>query len=390
MTITLRPHQVEAVNNLGNGKVLWGGVGSGKTCTALAYYVKKEAPKKIYVITTPKKRDSLEWEEEALKMRIGTEESPPGIGTITVDSWNNVKKYVDVEDAFFIFDEQRVVGRGAWVKSFLKITLRNRWILLTATPGDDWMDYSAIFIANGFFKNITQFRREHVVYQRFSSFPQISHYIYEDVLLKYKNLVLVEMPYERHTTRHLVEVRTEYNKEMMKRVTNDRWNPYEDAPLKDVAEMFRCMRRIAYEDPSRIAAIRELLEEHPKLIIFYNFNYELELLRGLREVTNVAEWNGQRKEKIPDTDSWVYLVQYAAGAEGWNCVETNAIVFYSMTYSYKNYEQAQGRIDRLNSPFSDLYYYILMSGAYVERRIKTVVEQKEIFNERKYASEFGF
>lgn len=362
-------------------------MGSGKSLTALAYYVIRESPKHIYIITTAKKRDKLEWEGEAAKLSIGG--SVSAHGKLCVDSWNNIQKYIDVEDAFFIFDEQRLVGHGAWVKAFLKIAKNNRWILLSATPGDTWMDYAPVFIANGLYKNITQFKREHVVYFPHLKFPKIMRYLGVKTLQKYRNMLLVEMPYEKHTKRHVEYIKTGYNLDDFNRVYKDRWNIFNDEPIKDVAELFRCMRKVVATDDSRIAKIREILVEHPKVIIFYNFNYELEILRTLSSEVAVAEWNGHRKQPIPDADSWVYLVQYVAGAEGWNCVETDTVLFYSLTYSYKNFEQAQGRIDRLDTPFTDLYYYVFTSESLVDRALRDNLSAKKLFNENVFARENG-
>lgn len=385
--VELLPHQLEAVEKLSNGKILWGGVGTGKSLTVLAYYVKRESPKDIYVITTAKKRDSLEWEGEAAKYGIGTEADATLHGRIIIDSWNNISKHTEIEDAFFIFDEQRLVGSGAWVKSFQKIAKKNNWILLSATPGDTWLDYVPVFIANGFYKNATEFKREHVVYAPFSKYPKIVRYLSTAVLEKYRNIILVEMPYLKHTERFVQDVYVSYDNDNYNRVIKDRWNVYEDRPLKDVAEMFLVMRKVVNSDPSRIETLLELLDQHNKIIVFYNYNYELDMLRGLSDFVEVAEWNGHRKQPIPNTDKWLYLVQYVAGAEGWNCVETDAMVFFSMTYSYKNFEQAQGRIDRLNTPFSKLYYYILMSNATIDRAIREALKGKKLFNERVWAAE---
>jgi hypothetical protein len=153
--------------------------------------------------------------------------------------------------------------------------------------------------------------------------------------------------------------------------------------MKDVAEMFRVLRYITNTDPTRLSSVRTLMKTHPKLIVFYNFDYELELLRQLSDTAIVAEWNGHKHEEIPDSDSWVYLVQYIAGAEAWNCTATDAMCFYSLTYSYKNFEQAQGRIDRLDTPFSALFYYVLKSSALIDRMILNSLKQKKSFNERK-------
>lgn len=381
----LYPHQEEAVDKLRNGSVLCGGVGTGKSRTAMAYYFTREAPRDLFVITTARKRDSLDWADEAAKFGIGTTPEATLGGVLTVDSWNNIGKYTDVEGAFFVFDEQRVVGTGAWVKHFLKITKRNRWILLSATPGDTWLDYAPVFIANGFYKNITQFKREHVVYSSYAKFPKVERYLAEGKLVRLRNEILVDMPYVRHTTRHLHHVYVDYDEPLMNVSIKRRWNPLTNKPMKDAGELFRVMRMISNMSLSRLDAVHELLRKHTKLIIFYTFDYELEVLRTLASFTNVAEWNGHKHEEIPEGDRWVYLVQYQSGSEAWNCVETNAMCFYSLTYSYRLFEQAQGRIDRINTPFDDLHYYILRSDAAIDYAVWKALKNKRDFNEREFA-----
>jgi len=644
----LREHQRTALKKLANGKILWGGVGTGKSRVAVAYYLQNEAPKDVYVITTAKKRDSFDWQEEFYTVDIGPKSGPtatPGsqstrrssrdsvsgslyqhggsestdsevcsstlqhddteVGglekgssypwVVTVDSWNNIAKYADVKGAFFIFDEQRLVGSGDWTRKFLRIAKYNRWILLSGTPGDTWMDYIPVFIANGFYKNRTAFKRDHVVYNNFSKFPKVDRYIGVGKLVRLRSRLLVEMPYVRHTRRRHVEVPLPYDKEALHLVLKERWHVYEDRPLRDVGEMFSVMRRVVNSDPSRLEMVKELWKNHPKLIVFYNFNYELEILRSLSELSHysnrsigslhqtemhgcgsttsttisndgssirnctsrvsdsipigsnhniptssitdgtgrtysvarpgtiigserskkgsesclttlkdtslkqpiasssskprestafpknnhgstrstsltlpkmkpdgtsrdisstraissptalskecpsdsdrtstkqrmssrnggskdalhavdhgaskiwlpdttstgwhatdassvsIAEWNGHKHEPIPTTDRWIYLVQYIAGAEAWECIETDAMIMYSRNYSWKITEQAYGRIDRLNTPFKDLWYYDFTSDSMIDRAIGRSLKAKETFNEAKYMKMF--
>lgn len=380
--LQLRPHQEEAVERLSNGKVLVGGVGSGKSRAAVAYYLKNEAPKDIYVITTAKKRDSHDWDGEFAAVAVGRDLSIEG--KLTVDSWNNISKYRDVEDAFFIFDEQRLVGSGSWTTAFISIVRRNHWILLSATPGDTWLDYITVFIANGFYRNRTEFKRDHVIYNRYSKYPKVEGYLGVSKLVRLRNQILVEMPFERHTTRNRKDVKVSFDKDLFKRVWKDRWHVYENRPIRDVAELFLVMRKVVNSHESRLAHVKTLLSSHPRLIVFYNFNYELEILRTLGSCTNVGEWNGHRHDPIPDGDSWIYLVQYTAGSEGWNCIETNCTVFYSLTYSYKQFEQAHGRIDRLNTPYTQLYYYYFLSDSFIDRAVSAKLVQKKSFNQSSF------
>lgn len=403
--VDLYPHQLKAIGEMHNGCVLKGGVGTGKSRAAIYYYWTQVAkggvavnghgvwsparnPQDLYIITTAKKRDSLEWEAELPPFGLSIDgTSVKQDISIKVDSWNNIYAYKEVKDAFFIFDEQRLVGSGAWVKAFQQIAKANRWIVLSATPGDVWMDYAPIFVANGFYKNRTEFLRRHVVYNNFGDFPKIDHYVETRHLESLRHRVLVEMPYLRHTVRHVVPITVSYDRFLFDRVVKDRWHIYEDRPIKDIQEMFGLMRKVVNTDVSRYGMLMRLMEHHERLIVFYNFNYELDMLRVLANSTgrNVAEWNGHKHEEIPDSEQWLYFVQYTAGAEGWNCTSTDAMVFWSLNYSYKVREQAMGRIDRLNTPFTDLYYYVFRSSSAIDRAIAKAIAQKKLFNQMAYA-----
>lgn len=400
--IDLFEHQKNAVTKLKTGSILCGGVGSGKSLTAVLYYYTKECggefdrsvisemkkPKDLYIITTAKKRDTLDWNRECAIFAVSKDKTSSINGVqLVIDSWNNIKKYVDVKDAFFIFDEQRVVGSGVWVKSFIKITKQNNWILLSATPGDTWMDYVPVFIANGFYKNRTQFIRRHVVYNSFTKFPKIDRYVEIGRLEKLKRYVTVTMDYDKPTVTKRQTLWAKFDKEKFKLISEKRWNPYTDKPIKDIGELMFTMRRFVNSDPSRFAIIEDLIEKHRKLIVFYNFNHELDILRKFNDKPGilVAEYNGHKHEPIPDGEKWVYLVQYMSGGEGWNCIETNVIVFYSQNYSYRMMTQAAGRIDRLNTPFSTLYYYHVLSPSIIDRAILKALKNKKKFNEHKFA-----
>lgn len=379
MSVPLYDYQQDAVDRLRNGSILCGGVGSGKSRTSLAYYYKVARTKDLYIITTARKRDTKEWEDEVEPFNLKRK--------VTIDSWNNIGKYRDIVDAFFIFDEQRVVGYGAWVKSFLKITKANEWILLSATPGDTWQDYIPVFIANGFYRNKTEFAREHIIYSRFSKYPKIDRYVNEGKLLRLRRQILVTMDFKRKTVSHHEDVYVSYDIPLYKDVTRSRWDPYKNEPIPDASGLCYVWRKIVNTSEARQLALLEIFEKHPKLIIFYNFNYELDILKemfGVYDGVQVAEWNGHKHESIPTGPSWVYLVQYTAGAEGWNCITTDTIVFYSQNYSYKIRQQAAGRIDRLNTPYTDLYYYHLKSRSGIDLAISKALKEKKKFNESKY------
>lgn len=387
MKFQLYSYQEEAIDKLKNGSILCGSVGSGKSRTAIAYFLTKVCSScsttiPLYIITTARKRDTHEWEEEFKAF------DEIDLKLVSIDSWNNIKKYEKVKNAFFIFDEQRVIGSGSWVKSFLKITKSNQWILLSATPGDSWSDYIPVFIANGFYKNRTEFLERHAVYNYYTKYPTISRYLEPKRLVRLRDSILVKMNYIHEINKHSTTVRVDYDRVLYKRIWSDRWDIYEGKPIKTISKMCYLARKLINSDPSREEAVLEIVERHPKCIIFYNFDYELEILRNSSypEGTEIAEWNGKKHEPIPKGDKWVYLVQYTAGAEGWNCITTDTIIFYSLNYSYKITIQASGRINRLNTPYTDLYYYYLRCGASIDMGISTCLRKKKNFNESKFIS----
>ena len=377
------------MEKLKTGSILWGGTGSGKSLTAIGYYYIRvcenmEKPRDLYIITTAKKRDVKEWEGECGKYGIFTDsELSEGHVRLKVDSWNNIAKYIGVTGAFFIFDEQRVGGGKKWSDCFIKITKRNDWILLTATPGDKWEDYMSIFIANGFYRNKTEFRRRHFLYSTYKGFPEITRVVEEKHLYRLRNSVLVGMNYKKKTEQHHERVYIEYDVDRYFTVMKTRWNIFKDEPIEQTSQLCYVLRQVVNEDKRRMDAVEEILEKHPKAIIFYNYDYELEMLRGLE--CKKAEWNGHRHEQIPTGNRWVYIVQYFAGAEGWNCIETDTMIFFSESYSYKTMVQAAGRIDRMNTGYTDLYYYHLVTRSKIDLAIARALASKKNFNESGFA-----
>ena len=390
---------MDAVSKMSNGCILNGGVGSGKSRTGLYYYFKEQGgsidpdyipmqnPKDLYIITTAMKRDSLEFEGELANFLMSKNpEANFYKNKIVIDSWNNIKKYKDVVGAFFIFDEDRVTGNGTWVKTFLNIARKNKWIILSATPGDTWEQYIPVFVANGFYKNKTEFNREHVIFSRFTKYPKIERYVNTGRLLRQRNQILVDMDFNRATIPHHEDIYVGYDILKYKNAMKTRWDPFKNEPIQQASGLCYVLRRIVNEDESRQVALLELLEKHTKAIIFYNFDYELDLLK---EICNdgkrkVAEWNGHNHQPVPVGENWVYLVQYTAGAEGWNCITTDTIIFYSQNYSYKTVTQAAGRIDRLNTRFVDLYYYHFKSKSSIDLAISKAINEKRQFNEKRF------
>lgn len=389
--VKLREHQVEALKNMRNGCILCGGTGSGKSITSIAYYMQacggslsplKHPKIELYIITTAQKRDKAEWDEELIPFGLSRES-----GKVHVDSWNNLHKYIAVRSAFFIFDEQRVTGSGQWVKSFLKIAKENLWILLSATPGDKWIDYAPVFIANGFYKNLTEFRTQHVIYSRYVP-HMIDKYWDTRRLERYRNAILVDMPVERVTVQHHIDIYNSFDMTMYKKLMVERFDYEKGEPFANAAALAQALRKTTCND-GKLNNFLDILKDHPSAVCFYNFDYELAAIKDALDSINYAyaEWNGHKHQDIPDGKCWVYLVNYNAGSEGWNCVKTDTMIFFSNNYSYRMMIQAAGRIDRLNTRFTDLWYYHLKTKAPIDRAIDMALSGKKKFNESRFFSQ---
>lgn len=401
----LYPHQREALKKMFNGCILNGGTGSGKSRTGAYYFFEqnggkfegqrytpmRDNPPDLYILTTAKKRDDKEWEGELVPFMLYpdpvTKKTRYG-NKVIIDSWQNIKKYKDVRGAQFIFDENKISGKGVWSKAFLRITQNNEWIILSATNGDKWEDYATVFIAHGWFRNRSEFNAEHLEYDPYvKNFPKIKGYKKETRLIRLRDRLLIDMDFERHTTQIHEDVWCEYDISKYRDTMRKRWDPFRDEPITQASSLCYALRRIVNSDESRQVALLELLEDHPKSIIFYNFDYELDILLnlGYAEGTEVAQYNGHQHDALPESSKWVYLVQYTAGCEAWNTITTDTIIFFSQNYSYKVVTQASGRIDRLTTPFSDLHYYHLKTKSGIDLAISKALKNKKKFNERRFS-----
>ena len=397
----LKPEQQEAVDKLQSGNILVAGTGAGKSRTGLYWYFKENGgafigdeykpmtdPKDLYIITTAEKRNTHDWDKEMSLYLLSTNpEANHYQNKVVVNSWQQISKYKTVSGAYFLFDEDHLTGTGEWVKSFLKIAKNNKWIILTATPGDKYEDYGPVFVANGYFSSISEFKQRHIIYDYRPGWPRFVKCVGTARLDRLKQRIIVRMNYEHKVEVHSTDILCDYDTVLYKTVVRQRWNPYENKPIENASQYCYCLRRITNLDESRVEACKEIVNQRNRVIIFYNHDPELYLLREVDFGPDVAiaELNGHKHEAIPDTPRWVYLVNYAAGAEAWECTKTDTVIFYSQNYSYKTMVQAAGRIDRRNTPFSDLYYYHLKSRAPIDLAIEQCIKAKKKFNENTFA-----
>ena len=248
------------------------------------------------------------------------------------------------------------------------------------------MDYIPVFLANGLYKNRTEFLREHVIFNNHTDWPQVVGYRNEARLQSIVNVLLVPMDFQRIAQRHEFIVKCEYDRDLYKQIMDERWNPYKDEPLENASQFCYTLRRVVNESDDRLEHLLHLVKKAGKSIVFYNYDYELEAIKQLLLDNKIkfAQYNGHIHDDVPTTKEWVYLVQYTAGCEGWNCITCNTTIFYSNNYSYKVMEQAKGRIDRVNTPYTDLMYYTLTSESYIDTRVAQAIAKKTNFNEKNF------
>lgn len=404
MNLEMNEEQIDAAKRMRNGCILSAEVGLGKSRTGLAYYYisvlggslringkgtfrkpKRKIP--LYIITTATKRDTGDWESEMVPFLLSTnKENSICHIPVTIDSWNNIKKYKDVAGAFFLLDEDKVTGDGVWAKSFIRIAKHNQWVILTASPGDNWGDYISVFIADGFYKNKSDFNQQHAVWKNFGTFWKVTDYVNTKRLYKIRNAITVKMEKKRKTVPHKEEVVVDYDARTYKAIMKKRWDPYANAPVENISKLCQLLRRVCNEDPSRIEAVKTILKGYDRAIIFYNYDYELEILLKIGKELNIPTYqrNGHVHDHLPKSKRWLYLCQYISAAEGWNCITTNVIIFYSLNYSYKMMTQAEGRINRMNTKYIDLYFYEIRSNSPIDRGIVRALANKKDFNERSF------
>ena len=209
--------------------------------------------------------------------------------------------------------------------------------------------------------------------------------------MRNRRQILVPMVYKKVTERKRQLIYSEYNTDNYHKIMKERWNIFEDKPIENASELLQIIRKTVATDPDRKLNAKIMMDAHDRLIIFYNYNYERDVLIEIAEELGKEyfEWNGHAHEDIPDQEQWLYFVQYTAGAEGWNCISTNVIMFYSVNYSFRYMEQAEGRIDRINTPYNVLEYYYLTSHSQIEKDILSTVNRKKNFNASAWVERSG-
>ena len=209
--------------------------------------------------------------------------------------------------------------------------------------------------------------------------------------MKFKKEILVNMDDDKATKQWHIDLTCSYDPVLYNAYADSRWNFEEDMPIMNASKLVYMLRKVCNSDPSRLEKLYEICQSHPKLIIFYQFDYERDLITCMLSFKGIpyAEYNGHIHQPIPTGDRWAYVV-HLSSSEGWNCIETDTVVFYSLSYSYRAYVQACGRTDRRTTPFQDLYYYRLKSASKIDKAIMDAHRRKKKFNEANWVKKQGY
>lgn len=132
----------------------------------------------------------------------------------------------------------------------------------------------------------------------------------------------------------------------------------------------------------KLEAFRDLVEStNDRLIVFYNFNAELEALKGICESVgrSISLVNGQGRDLLSyeNDNSSITLIQYQAGAMGLNLQKSNRIIYYTPPLSSELFEQSKKRIHRIGQSKTCFYYYLTCKGSVEEKIYKTLAMRRD-------------
>lgn len=127
-----------------------------------------------------------------------------------------------------------------------------------------------------------------------------------------------------------------------------------------------------------------------RVIIFYNFNTELEALRKVLFDRPISIVNGQVKDlkEYENNDNSVTLIQYQAGAMGLNLQKANRIIYFSLPERSELFEQSKARICRIGQE-KQCYYHIMMCHKSVEEKIYECLLMRKDYTDELFRKEFG-
>ena len=127
-----------------------------------------------------------------------------------------------------------------------------------------------------------------------------------------------------------------------------------------------------------------------RVIIFYNFNTELEALRKVLFDRTISIVNGQVKDlkAYENNDNSVTLIQYQAGAMGLNLQMANRIIYFSLPERSELFEQSKARICRIGQE-KQCYYHIMMCHKSVEEKIYECLLMRKDYTDELFRKEFG-
>lgn len=392
--------QRQLLNSIEENYIIAADTGTGKTMMAIHHYLKHNTGEPLLILAPPQKIKEGGWQREldfvASHYNI---EIPYDIISYGVLS----KRWKEYKDWFLVMDECHYVKNPTSQRGKAAINLTKQstnFLLLSATPSSNgWGDTIAYMIMFGYYKNKTQFLKEHAVYNRidYGNGPVnvVSDYrdqeklqkLYQSFSIKLAKEDCLDLPPLVFEKVHFKPSK-EYNIIKKDRVLGEE--------LFDNISKLQHGLRFYANQADKLKYTEMLLEgTEENVIIFYNYKQENEELKKIAKKLKkkVFEVSGS-KTNLPDKEKWtslknsVTIVQYQAGAAGIELQYANIVIFHTPTYSYQDYEQALGRAYR-NGQTKKVTVYQYITKNTIETSIYQALAAKKDFTEELFRKEIA-
>ena len=417
-----------------DSKALFMQMGTGKTFVSMAFFEKSERAKLLVVCLATKVDD---WNrdltdelglDEVVSLNKGTKknrelmEDAQYLVISFESSWRLDKElvaWVD-DDTYIIVDEShKIKNPSSKVGKFMrKLGAKTDYkTILTGTPqSNGYIDYYNQFHFLGYLDmNQTNFKKRYAITQmmQYGAGP-----IFQEII-GYRNTEELDEMIHNHSVFYDRKLDDEELPDEIpvyfpsypkyRKISNDKVYEFKDGTLEiydTLGAGVMLQRQLASGyiskggntevlDKSKLDWMRDFLEGYDeRVVVFYNYNAELEQLKQLLERLDrpYSEYNGHRKDlrAFQESSEGVVLANYGSASTGINdFVIASTMVMYSLTTSYIDFEQAKKRIDRIGQTKKPLFYFLIMKGT-IDARVYHSLQEGKDFDERMYAEHEGW
>lgn len=418
--ITLFDYQKEAIENYKEKSFNLSDTGVGKTVMALGSFIESKCKKLLVICLAPK---VVDFAEDGVLMNVDitplnrgskknkellAESDKVAISFESVWRIPEFLKWVD-EDTFIIIDESHKVANTSSkvTKYVMKLSKKAKYTYLcTATPISNgkyeqyYPQLKMLGVYNGTKKEYyNMFVDERMTRMGGSQFMQITGYRNIDLLENMVNQCSVnykrDKPYLPEDYVYKTKKPAMFNK--LKKNRMYKTDNGEVIELDNSSKLFNALRCVSHgfllginkqvskEPFERLQAILET-HNNERVVIFYNYNIELEMLKQLLSKLKrpTSEYNGARKDlkEFKGKYNGVVLAHYKSASTGINdFVISNVMVFNSLPLSSIELTQSKGRIDRQGQGKKPMYYFIIPDTPVEKKIFEQITNGKDFTNE---------